>query len=287
MNEFPARLGFMWRLAEGWLKKRTRCPACGGAGGPPLARKHVLAVLRRCSMCDLLYRCPTDPPRFGRDYYQEDYHEGFTTDMPDKDRLTELVATEFRGIDKCFQSYIELLRRLGVRKGANVLDYGCSWGYGAWQFKQAGYKVQGFEISRRRGNYARDRLGIPVLFDESELSGGLDVFFTSHVLEHLPNPQAKLSLAHRLLKPDGILLAITPNGSLAYRKLHEWNWMCLWGRKHPVALDEVFYARHLKQWSCMLGGAPAEMQAAQLPEGGLVATTLAHSTLTLVARKCV
>lgn len=53
--------------------------------------------------------------------------------MPDDETLQRLLANKFHGGPRDYQSYLELLERLGLKKGLTLLEYGCSWGYGAWQ----------------------------------------------------------------------------------------------------------------------------------------------------------
>ena len=44
-----------------------------------------------------------------------------------------------------------------------LLDFGCSWGYGSFQLKKQGYKVYSYEISKPRSNYAKTKLNIKII----------------------------------------------------------------------------------------------------------------------------
>ena len=195
----------------------------------------LLTALARCDFCKLLYRIPTDPPAFGQRFYQDAYSQGFTTDCPSPETLKELVARAFAGTPKDFTEKVEILDSLGVPKGCMILDFGASWGYGSWQLQEAGYHVVGFEVSKARARYAREMLRQEVVDDPELLKGPFDVFFSSHVLEHLPSPRDAFGLASRLVRPNGLLVAFTPNGSLQ-RLREKATHHQVWGMAHPLCL---------------------------------------------------
>jgi SAM-dependent methyltransferase len=87
-------------------------------------------------------------------------------------------------------------------------------------------------------------LGVPVEHALGRISGGFDAFFSSHVLEHLNSPRKAIRLACQLLKPGGLFLAFTPNGSLvrAGSLQHGHAYRSSWGLVHPTLPDEVFYS---------------------------------------------
>ena len=80
--------------------------------------------------------------------------------MPEDEALQKLLVNKFRGGPRDYQPYLELLAKLGLNKGASLLEYGCSWGYGAWQLQNAGFRVTAFEISKPRCRFAREKLGV-------------------------------------------------------------------------------------------------------------------------------
>jgi 2-polyprenyl-3-methyl-5-hydroxy-6-metoxy-1,4-benzoquinol methylase len=192
-----------------------------------------------------MYRLPTDPPQFGQQFYQREYRQGFTSTCPTPDALAGLIATGFEGTDRDYTTRIAVLHALGVANGATVLDYGASWGYGVWQLRASGYNAVGYEISCPRARYAREVLAVSVFDQTADLAGGLDVFFSSHVIEHVPTPRDVFSLARRLVRSGGLFVAFTPNGSAARRAKPDQadNMMRMWGHLHPIVLDNVFYSR--------------------------------------------
>jgi len=128
-----------------------------------------------------------------------------------------------------------------------VFDFGCSWGYGSYQLSDCGYKVTSFEISRSRAAFAAEKLGVNIVEDikyfleNQNNKNSFDCFFSCHVLEHVPSPSETLALGQALIRKGGLIVAITPNGAVAYRQKNPVSWHRVWGEKHPYLLDDVFY----------------------------------------------
>jgi len=220
---------------------RAACPSCGHEDSDVVARKYVVTALHRCRQCRLLFRTPTLPPAESDAFYQEDYAQGFTTDLPDGATLASLTASRFSGTEKDYRPYLEVLEALGLHERQRVFDFGCSWGYGAWQIREAGFDVEAFEISRPRAAYARDRLAVDVHTALPPAAREFDVFFSAHVLEHVPSVSAVVSYGLEMLKPGGLFVAFTPNASEACRRVRPESWMQAWGLVHPNFLDDEFY----------------------------------------------
>jgi 2-polyprenyl-3-methyl-5-hydroxy-6-metoxy-1,4-benzoquinol methylase len=232
---------FLSSLAKSLCGVGLACPSCGSASSQFIQRKYVATTLRRCEQCRLMYRAPTTSDRESRDYYQEDYESGFTTELPNEPTLAKLLECGFKRTPKDFTRYISILRALGGRPGLRVFDFGSSWGYGAWQFRRAGFNPVGYEVSSKRAAFASERLGVPVTCNLSSVTGPFEVFFSAHVLEHVPNVEQTIKFGMDRLHSRGFFVAITPNGSLDRKKTDPSRWTRAWGLKHPNLLDEEFY----------------------------------------------
>ena len=233
-------------------KKGLDCPSCKSNENLIVDKKYFITSLKRCENCMLLYRTPTTTIEENKDFYQEEYTQGFTTDCPNDDKLNELISNNFRNTEKDYSKIIEILNILDLKSNTNVsslFDYGCSWGYGSYQLKKI-FNVKSYEISAPRAKYARDKLGVNII-NESELDSlknndnKLDFFFMSHVLEHVPNPSETLDLGLKLLKKGGYIVSFTPNGSMENKKINS-KWSQLWGMVHPNFIDEKFYEKFFK-----------------------------------------
>jgi len=191
-----------------------------------------------------MYRIPTDTQIESHQFYQQDYSEGATTECPDEAELLKLKEGNFSEASNSYGRYLEVLQHLGYRRGTRVFDFGCSWGYGSYQMVQVGYSVTSYEVSAERRAYAAERLGVDTVSDLSRAACDFDVFFSAHVLEHVPDLQEVIRLAKRITKPGGLFIAFTPNGSLDYRNTHREAFHKSWGLVHPNVLQDKFY-RHL------------------------------------------
>lgn len=225
---------------RGMARQNLECPSCGCSRSETVARKYLVTSLRRCRDCHLLFRAPTTPAAEYDRYYQAQYRSGLTTTLPDDAQLQGYKANGFSDTEKDFSRYIEIVEALGVSPGARILDYGCSWGYGCWQFEQHGYSVQGYDLSEIRAAYGREKLGVDLVWDTAQIAGPFDVFFSTHVVEHVPNAESLLNFAFSKLNPGGVYIAVTPNGSQQYRAKKPGNWSRVWGFKHPILFDEIF-----------------------------------------------
>lgn len=222
------------------LRKNLDCPNCGQRSRKVIDRKYLVTTLCRCPGCRLLHRIPRDAEGRGKTFYQAAYRQGFTTEMPNRKTLRRMVENKFRGGPRDYRAYLELLERLRLKKGDTLLEYGCSWGYGAWQLQDAGYEVKAFEISKPRCRDAREELGIRAVDDPGAVGGPFDVVFSAHVPEHVDQLEVALARQWDWLKPGGLLVGVTPNGSAAFRQAHPRNFHRLWGLVHPQLLDDEF-----------------------------------------------
>ena len=106
----------------------------------------------------------------------------------------------------------EIVSRLDIEVGSLVLDMGCGRGEMAEAFKALGMQVVGVDqASPTIANYSFD-------FHKSDLEKGLnlessqfDVVFSKSVLEHFYYPEKLLVEAHRVLKPGGKVVSMTPS----------------------------------------------------------------------------
>lgn len=147
-----------WAITKSLFDRNRTCPGCASTAIRFIRRKFVVTSLCECESCGLRFRMPQDDITDANDFYQNEYSAGFTTDCPSESALSRLMAERFVGSEKNFAAYIAVLKSLNMEDGDALLDFGASWGYGSWQFKQAGFRVYSYEISKRRAEFARSRL---------------------------------------------------------------------------------------------------------------------------------
>jgi 2-polyprenyl-3-methyl-5-hydroxy-6-metoxy-1,4-benzoquinol methylase len=244
-------------------KDEAACPACGETKTRLVRRKWGVTALRECPACLLRFRTPKDDPASVEKFYvDEQYKQGFTTDLPSGDELKAMMEKRFAGTEKDFSAKIDILRAAGLRPGARVVDFGGSWGYASWQFQQAGFEVFTYEVGRERAHYAKEKLGCTVIEDLRPLDGTIDCFFSSHVIEHLPNPNILFDEAEKLLAPGGMMVCCCPNGAEERQrsegiKPYDQNW----GKVHPLMVTPGFMKNEARKRgfaSCNVYSSPAD-----------------------------
>jgi hypothetical protein len=194
----------------------------------------VVTQLRQCGVCSLRFRVPKEDTERANKFYESEYQQGSTTEVPSPDELQELMASGFAGTERDYSRYIAVLESWGIRRGARVLDFGCSWGYGSWQLRRAGYEVFSYELSHRRAEYARIHLGCTMV-EPGATPTGIDCVFAAHVLEHLCVPQEFWRIARQVLVADGSIACFVPNGNPALEAQSP-DYHKLWGQVHPLLL---------------------------------------------------
>ena len=228
--------------------QRPLCPYCGSEAHTQVDRKYLVSRLLRCDACRLQYRVPVDTEQANVAFYNESYRQGFTTAVLSPEDLARHCQANFADTDRNFDRYCAILD-IFVARGAKLFDFGCSWGYGAYQYKTFGYDVQAFEVARDRAAIART-LGIDVLPVEDAAPAAFDVVASTHVIEHLPNPKVLADAAGRLLKPAGTLFIACPNGGAAYRARAPVAWHKSWGEVHPLMITAEFLQTLLADYAC-------------------------------------
>jgi 2-polyprenyl-3-methyl-5-hydroxy-6-metoxy-1,4-benzoquinol methylase len=255
-----AKLSYFLRsISQQFASDRFRCPSCGNSTNIVVDRKLLITQLRRCAGCQLLFRTPTDDPKTNESFYENEYTQGLTTNVPSDAALAEMKKSQFTGTAKDYSYYIGVLTQLGMKPGSRIFDYGCSWGYGSYQFAQAGFEAVSFEVASSRRRYAKEKLAVRTVDDmdriSSEFAGQFDCFFSAHVIEHVPSPAKALDYAMQLLKRGGIFVSFTPNGSQAHRSASH-SWSTLWGEVHPNFIDDVFFDSSFKFSPRTVGSTP-------------------------------
>jgi len=242
--DIQAKLAYVRRiLYHRWHGQPRICPYCGPSTEVRLVRrKKVIVEILQCQSCHLWFRWPADTPGEHDSYYQED----FATDapqikLPGNDELDMLKQKNFSGSALDINNKIRVLQSL--HSGGRVLDFGCSWGYGTYQLRQAGFDAVGFEVSRPRAKFGREKLGLNIIDSFEELKKlperSFDIIFSNHVVEHLPDIGTTFSILTRLLKEHGFVFHVLPN--FMGRMARSGYWVKWIGEDHPVAPAIPFF----------------------------------------------
>lgn len=156
-----------------------------------------------CKHCKLqaLYPRPNQKELYSKDYYQgkADY-----TYIDERD-------------NKKFAMYVWKARIRNMQKfvhAGKFLDIGSSFGGFLESAREAGFQVQGVEISEYASRYANEN-GIPTfngsLMEAKFPNDHFNVITMVEVIEHIENPSHFFKELTRILKPGGLLLLQTAN----------------------------------------------------------------------------
>lgn len=223
--------------AQGVFRRQRSCPFCQGRNHAVVARKYGIVRIRHCRDCSLYFTDPIYQSYLG-DLYETFYRaEGFTTTLPDLNRLEHLLATDFAATDKDCSRQIAALKRL--RPDGALLEIGSSWGYFLHQANTAGFAATGIEIGRTRREFGvRD---VRVNIRESlDLLGDaqFDLIYSAHTMEHIPATQAFLNACRDRLKEGGWLAIEVPHFDL--QKFGS-SALSIIGAIHPLGLSVPFF----------------------------------------------
>ena len=124
---------------------------------------------------------------------------------------------------------------LPFRPGGRLLEVGCGSGRMLKDMENLGWQVEGIDFDAAAVRNCR-RKGLSVylggLEDGRYAEDSFDAVVMSHLIEHVPDPLSLIRATHRILKPGGYLVAVTPNcqslGHMIYRR----NWRGLEPPRH-------------------------------------------------------
>jgi SAM-dependent methyltransferase len=232
---FVDRVAYLVSGITGRFYQPAACPACKSTNGSVCDRKYFHSLIE-CRSCGLLHRFPAESEAWAISFYNDRYAEPQATQLPSDDELTDLLRNSFKGTDKDFTYHCAALKALGIR--GRVLEYGANWGYASWQFARNGFDVVSYEISQKMAKFGK-KLGVSIETDISRVGDHFDAVYSSHVLEHIPDPRSAIMKQLSLVRPGGLVVAHTPNGSRAYRTRTP-RFSLIWGQVHPVLLTDDF-----------------------------------------------
>ena len=122
----------------------------------------------------------------------------------------------------------------GVPVG-RLLEVGCGGGESLKMFNRWGWTTEGVDFDEAAVANARAK-GLTVylgdLFSRNYEANSFDAIYSSHVLEHVPHPEALLVECHRLLKPGGRCVILTPNADSIGHRLYGSSWRGLEPPRH-------------------------------------------------------
>jgi 2-polyprenyl-3-methyl-5-hydroxy-6-metoxy-1,4-benzoquinol methylase/polysaccharide pyruvyl transferase WcaK-like protein len=187
-----------------------KCPHCGGEAAfyTRTNRYEIYRDVVRCKSCDLIYLSPLIRDDEHEQLYREKYRKLYRCpSFPEKAFHDErMPASVFR------MNFIKEM--VDFTPESSLLDVGCGGGTFLRLLKSKGYlNIKGVEIEPKYSRYIREQEGIEIFQGSLEAmpqTTQYDVITMWHVLEHVYNLAAFLSVARRILKDDGWLFIEVP-----------------------------------------------------------------------------
>lgn len=111
-----------------------------------------------------------------------------------------------------------------------LLEVGCGLGNFLVEARNAGYEVQGIDVSADAVAQANAALGAHLVqachLENARLEpGSYDILVLADVVEHVRDPMAFMKLVHGLLKPGGIVFVAVPSLDSVSARLMRRHWM--------------------------------------------------------------
>jgi 2-polyprenyl-3-methyl-5-hydroxy-6-metoxy-1,4-benzoquinol methylase len=242
-------------------RQNDTCCLCGSGGELLFSglRDHLFGApgawsLRRCgnAECRMVWLDPIPVEEDLHHAYEIYYTHAASTATPGPmGRIREMVRSGYlqgalgysHGVGARWHRYLRFLAHLyptgagsiqsetmflpAPRFPARLLDVGCGNGNLLLLMRSLGWDVEGVEVDQAAVQTASAR-GLAVrqgeLQDRGYSSDSFDAITMSHLIEHVYDPVSLLREAHRVLKPGGALIVLTPNSQSLGAHLYGQDW---------------------------------------------------------------
>ena len=117
-----------------------------------------------------------------------------------------------------------LFQRFNLKPSMKLLEPGVGRGEFLREFKKLGLEVVGLDISPEAKDLSPD---LHIVIEDSDSiklpfdDNSFDVIYSKSFIEHLHNPSFFLNEAYRIIKPQGLLITLTPDWEVQYKKFYD------------------------------------------------------------------
>jgi 2-polyprenyl-3-methyl-5-hydroxy-6-metoxy-1,4-benzoquinol methylase len=241
-SDIKRKLLFLFRLL--FRSKRynysRKCPYCHSKNIKTIERKYIILELVKCHDCYLNFRFPKDNVSFSEIFYENEYSQDLTTELPSDNELACFKNTMFKNSGKDFSERLEMLKRISNGKN-RLLEYGSSWGYFLYQANNYGFDATGIEISKKRASYGVKNLKVKIYNSINDIiDQKFDIIYSCHVIEHVSNLSLVFDFFEKSLTDNGVLILECPNCSSKEAKEQGVYWGPMIGEVHVNAITPEF-----------------------------------------------
>lgn len=184
----------------------SSCKACDGIGQQELFM-HEGYPVRRCHSCGLVFLDPQPSDEILSKIYSAEYFLE-SPDVESQDHVSQIKRRTAR-------LYLDAIMQYGGARNGTLLEVGCGKGDLLAEGLARGYEVHGLDLSPHAAQAANRRLGRDVVtcatIEQASLPANyFDVCVCADVIEHTRDPIEFLAQVRQVMKPDGVLLLVTP-----------------------------------------------------------------------------
>ncbi|MDR0667706.1 MAG: class I SAM-dependent methyltransferase, partial [Prevotellaceae bacterium] len=166
-----------------------------------------------CLNCGHIQIAPLPTIDEDNEYYQKNEMSRRLIPKSQMDDRQMMLKYEIWADDQC-----KMITNIFPNKDRGILEIGSGYGWFVYKMRQAGYCVDGIELSDEKRQMAAQYLGINLLpynllVDSlpKEMTASYNIVCLFEVLEHIVNPLFFIEQAMSLLKPGGQLVIEVPN----------------------------------------------------------------------------
>ena len=168
----------------------------------------------RCSQCDLVYINPRAPV--------EMIHQGYA------EAVDDVYVSQAEGRLHCFRRIAGQVSRLKEPTGGRLLDVGAAGGFFLVAAREAGWNVEGIELSTWMSEWAREQYGLRIRTTPLQQGmyppGSFAVVTMFDVLEHVEDPKETVRVVRSVLEDDGLFVLSYPDWGSIFARLLKRRW---------------------------------------------------------------
>ena len=196
------------------------CYICNSKQARHFAKNDSLDVYK-CLQCDTVFLYPQPSEEQLKGYYNEQYYFGGMDDLGYSDyfKIGDAAKNEFENRLNTISNF---------KKGNNLLDVGCAFGYFIEIAQKRGWDVHGSELSLVTFKHIKEKYNVDIHcgpFEEAPYQRNhFDLVTMWDSFEHFQQPIEILRKAKHILKKGGILAMSVPNTNCLLYRLTKRNW---------------------------------------------------------------
>lgn len=222
----------------------TQCLFCYADDTEPRFTKEDLSVVR-CRRCHLSYVNPRLTPKALSRLYNADVISPHS-----------YYKQTLRSDQKTFAKRLTVLHNLlGDRKKVRILDIGCNIGTLLFEAEKRGWECHGIDINAQVKSFftnSKVELRIGDVVKTSYPTNYFDLIIMNDLIEHIPEPHKLLKKVHTLLKEDGLLFMVTPDGGSFMARVLGKHWFHLKPREHLYYFSKSHLRRLFRETGFMV-----------------------------------